>query len=201
MNTHLESHTARRLTIDSDIKENFREILGGHSEYNKEKEESDKMREVILVSSKTVTVYNFDSHNVSIYGTIRDGCILSRTASVFSGCSTLPSLLLLFNVILKHLYIPIGAPCLLFADVVTVHLTQLQTAMSNYALTAVIIAMKSDIYLRDYPRKNSLVDSAASNKRARKSSVITQVLLHDNQTKKPVVRNVSTQSPPAVHPT
>ena len=57
VNAHLESHTARRLTIDSDIKENFREILSGHSEYNKEKEEFDKMREVILVSSKTVTVY------------------------------------------------------------------------------------------------------------------------------------------------
>ncbi|CAO3669659.1 hypothetical protein G6F70_004699 [Rhizopus microsporus] len=75
--------------------------------------------------------------------------------------------------ILKHLHIPIGAPCLLLADIVTVHPTQLQTAMSNYALTAVIIAMKSDICLRDYPRKNTLVDSAASNNRARKPPVIT----------------------------
>lgn len=72
------------MTIDSYIKKNFGEILGGHSEYNKEKEESDKMREVILVSSKTVTLHNFDSHNVSIYGTIRDSGILSRTAGVFS---------------------------------------------------------------------------------------------------------------------
>ncbi|RCH96730.1 hypothetical protein CU097_014744 [Rhizopus azygosporus] len=85
--------------------------------------------------------------------------------------------------ILKHLHIPIGAPCLLLADIVTVHPTQLQTAMSNYALTAVIIAMKSDICLRDYPRKNTLV------------------LLHGSQTKKPVVRIISTQSSPVVHPT
>ncbi|ORE00898.1 hypothetical protein BCV72DRAFT_188205, partial [Rhizopus microsporus var. microsporus] len=51
------------------------------------------------------------------------------------------------------------------------------------------------------PRKNSYVNSTASNKKACKSPVATQVFLYDSQTKKPVVRSASTQPSPAAHPT
>ncbi|ORE04641.1 hypothetical protein BCV72DRAFT_307101 [Rhizopus microsporus var. microsporus] len=47
--------------------------------------------------------------------------------------------------------------------------------------------MRSDIRLRSCPRQNSSVNSTASNRNARKSPVITHVLLHDNQTKKQII--------------
>ncbi|KAG1170356.1 hypothetical protein G6F70_007707 [Rhizopus microsporus] len=50
-------------------------------------------------------------------------------------------------------------------------------------------------------RKSSYVNSTASNKKARKPPVATQVLLHDNQTKKSIVRSITTQSSPDVHST
>ncbi|KAL4215085.1 hypothetical protein CU097_011167 [Rhizopus azygosporus] len=162
-------------------------------------------------------------HNLSIYSTIRDSGILSRTAGVLSGRSYAVLEFKKFSIVsLTH------KVHWQYSSVATVDPVQRDSEVLVYAhwcsmppycryyyspshivagcpvklrLTTYYHCNKTVHMSKGCPRKNSYVNSTAFNKKAHKSPVATQVFLHDNPTKKPVVRSISTQSSLAVHPT